>query len=232
VVDAHQIDLERLVASARDAARSHWRNSHLYGIGEVRGISSDEVFTGSFWEQDIGKELQQESDRVRPLVWRQALADQNVSDEALLNVLCEASAKEGTGPHTPYPGTLELLADIKERVPLGIVTNGDKRVQRLKVKKSGLENFFQSVVVSGDFGLTVAKPDPEPFLQALRSLNVPPSATVMVGNDQVNDVHGAAMLGMRTVWVNRTGSPFDGPTEPDHEISDLRELPGILGLQS
>lgn len=201
------------------------------GVGRRLGISSSEVFHGGFWEADeASKLLRDEGDRFRPLVWREALAEQGIVDEPLIEKLVSASIEEGTGPHEPYPGTAEVLTGLSLLRPLGVVTNGNSEIQRRKVVRSGLGHFFQTIVVSGDAGLGTAKPDPAPFRRALEEMNVSPQDAVMVGNDPVNDIYGAACVGMRTVWVNRTGNRFPAEIPPDHEIEDLRQLPAVLGL--
>jgi putative hydrolase of the HAD superfamily len=229
-VKKHGIELQKLVESVRSIAREEWHKSSLREIGRSRGISSSEVFSGGFWEQDVAADLSAESDRLRPVVWRQALAAQGITDEPLVMWLAEASFAEGTGPHKPYPGTAEIVAKLAQSFPLGVITNGHSDIQRRKVRRSGLEEHFRSVVVSGDPGLLTAKPDPRPFQRSLTELGVFASEAVMIGNDPVNDVSGGAGVGMRTVWVNRAGGPFTGPVKPDHEIADLCDLPAALGL--
>jgi putative hydrolase of the HAD superfamily len=228
--ERHGLDTDALVASAWELVAKAWRESALFATGAVRGISPHEVFSGAFWEQDIGRDLKAESDRIRPIVWRQALDTYGVRDEKLVELLDAASLEQSTGPHTPYEGAENVVTKFAARFPIGVVTNGDSNIQRTKVRRSGLERRFKAIVVSGDFGLTIAKPDPEPFMKALADLGVEPQEAVMVGNDVVNDIHGATKLGIATVWVNRTGRPFDGPAAPDHEITDLRDLPAALGL--
>jgi len=64
-------------------------------------------------------------------------------------------------------------------------------------------------------------------------LGVPRERAVMVGDDIVNDVRGAQLLGIRGVLV-RTGKflPDDlarVPEPPDHVLETIGGLPDLLG---
>ena len=82
----------------------------------------------------------------------------------------------------------------------------------------------------------VGKPAPEFFAAALRRLDVPAEATVMVGDDVESDVVGGQAAGMTGVLV-RTGKfqpddehGVDGE-RPHHVIDSIAELPDLLGLR-
>lgn len=76
------------------------------------------------------------------------------------------------------------------------------------------------------------KPTGPYFDAALAMLGVPRERTVMVGDDVVNDVYGAQVLGIRGALVE-TGKflPDDlakVPTEPDHVLMSIADLPGLI----
>ncbi|WP_162874386.1 HAD family hydrolase, partial [Pseudomonas viridiflava] len=62
--------------------------------------------------------------------------------------------------------TLEILA---KTFTLGVITNGNADVRRL-----GLADYFSFALCAEDLG--IGKPDPAPFLEALRRGNVDASA--------------------------------------------------------
>jgi len=75
------------------------------------------------------------------------------------------------------------------------------------------------------------KPTGPYFDAALAMLGVPRERAVMVGDDIVNDVHGAQVLGIRGALV-KTGKflPSDlekGPP-PDHVLETIADLPGLV----
>lgn len=97
------------------------------------------------------------------------------------------------------PGARECLDRlVAEGRPLGILSNGFRDVQRNKLINSGLEKYFDVVVLSGEAG--VAKPNPEIFRFAARKANVDQKDCVMVGDSLVTDIAGACNAGWPSVW--------------------------------
>ena len=118
--------------------------------------------------------------------------------------------------HTPesldlYPGVLDELELLTSYLPIGIVTDGDPRIQRAKLRALHLD--ADVVVCSDDFGRERRKPDPLPFRRALEALNVRAHETVFVGDRPDKDIVGATAVGMRTVRV-RTGEYASAADEP------------------
>ena len=75
------------------------------------------------------------------------------------------------------------------------------------------------------------KPSPAFFDAALAMLGVPRDRALMVGDDIVNDVHGAQELGILGALV-RTGKFLPGDLDkapaPDHLLETIADLPGLL----
>ena len=116
-----------------------------------------------------------------------------------------------------YP-TLEILA---KTFILGVITNGNADVRRL-----GLADYFAFALCAEDLG--IGKPDPAPFLEALKRGGVAPEAAVHIGDHPGDDIAGAQQAGMRAIWYNPAGLPWEATTPPDAEISSLTQLPGVL----
>jgi FMN phosphatase YigB (HAD superfamily) len=92
----------------------------------------------------------------------------------------------------------------------------------------GLLHLFGSWAFSDEVG--VYKPAPQIFDAALEPLDVPPERAAHVGDRRRTDVAGALDHGM--VAVRYTGvydDPDSGP-EGDHLVSDLADLPRLLGV--
>ena len=86
---------------------------------------------------------------------------------------------------------------------------------------------------TGREAVICGKPSAPYFEAALEMLGVPRERTIMVGDDIVNDVRGAQLLGIRGVLV-RTGKflPEDlakVPEPPDHVLETIAGLPDLLG---
>jgi len=126
---------------------------------------------------------------------------------------------------SPYSETIEALSAVQRHWRTAILSNADDGYLLPNAAALGLK--FEEVL-SSEEGRSY-KPGPNLFHQMLRKMEVAPSQTVYVGDRQFEDVLGASRVGMRTVWINRSGAPPDpGLPTPDHQISSLLELPGIL----
>jgi putative hydrolase of the HAD superfamily len=124
-------------------------------------------------------------------------------------------------------GHLTLPGGETVRRPLGIVTNGPTEVQRAKLELLGVEDFVDFAIISEEFG--AAKPDPEIFREAVRRCAAEPEDVIFVGDSPEFDIAGARGAGIRQVWVNRRGMPWDHATPaPIHEIASLDELLPLL----
>ncbi|MER5549542.1 HAD-IA family hydrolase [Streptomyces sp. NPDC002589] len=112
-------------------------------------------------------------------------------------------------PHRP-----EVCAALEELVDdgwaLGVVTNGSPDAQRIKLDVARLTPYFDSVVISGEYG--VRKPDPALFRVALDELQAGESTwAAMVGDRLDTDIKGGVRAGLHTVWIaaGRTHCPED-----------------------
>ncbi|WP_313691174.1 HAD family hydrolase [Halorarum halobium] len=120
---------------------------------------------------------------------------------------------------------LDAAIDSDRRI--GLVTNGARETQRLKLDSLGIADRFEThVYADPELGL---KPDPYPFELALSDLEAEPAGTTYVGNSLRADVGGANALGMETVWtpVGDDDRDPDDPT-PDHTLSSLAGLATLL----
>lgn len=111
---------------------------------------------------------------------------------------------------------------------LGIVTNGPPDVQREKVELLGLTDLVDFVVISGEVG--VEKPDPRIYAEALRIGGATVEDAVFIGDAPQFDILGAHNVGMRSIWVNRTGARWSyGEHRPTCEVDNLTSVVRLLG---
>ena len=91
---------------------------------------------------------------------------------------------------------------------VGILTNGTRSIQQAKVEALGLRPLVDVIGYAAALGTGRGKPDPEVFAWMARSLSVPASRVVVVGDDEHCDVQGAVAAGMLavrcTAWSNST----------------------------
>jgi putative hydrolase of the HAD superfamily len=126
---------------------------------------------------------------------------------------------------TPFNGAIETLQALKDRgLRLALLTNGSSENQRSKIRRFGLEVYFDCILIEGEFG--VGKPDERIFLSALEHLNASSSQAWMVGNDLDHDIAGAQKAGLYTVWVDikAKGLPPASTVQPDRIIREINQL--------
>lgn len=100
-----------------------------------------------------------------------------------------------------FPDSPKLLKVLKSRgYIVGVITNGPSVLQHHKLDTSGLREYLDIVVVSGDIG--IHKPDPEIFKYTADKIGLKPEECVYVGDHPVNDIKGATDAGMKAIRMN------------------------------
>ena len=134
---------------------------------------------------------------------------------------------------TPIPNVLEVLAALKRRYRLGVISNtvgsGDAELIEA-LDKAGIRRLIDALVTSRDFGK--AKPDPAIYAEGARRLGVPLNETVMVGDRLDTDVAGALHAGIPGIWLRHPGAIAIPGIAPSHIIDGLAELPAWLEATS
>jgi|TARA_B100000959_G_scaffold284809_1_gene357447 2-haloacid dehalogenase len=123
-----------------------------------------------------------------------------------------------------FPETVEALNLLKGRVKLGVFSNADDDGLLPLLASEGLEFDF----VASSQSAQVYKPALAAFEHLYTGLETDPSKIWYVGDKLFDDVLGGYRSGATTVWINRNNEEVDREPEPDIEITDLRELSGIL----
>lgn len=116
-----------------------------------------------------------------------------------------------------------LLEEQCSNYQLGIITNGLKQVQRPKLVKSGLVDYFKIIIVSDEIGM--AKPQPAIFEHAFEKMNFPAKEKVlMIGDSLHSDIQGGINYGIDTCWYNFKQKENTSLIKPTYEITHLKEL--------
>jgi HAD superfamily hydrolase (TIGR01509 family) len=92
------------------------------------------------------------------------------------------------------PCAIETLERLQGRFKLGLVTNGETDSQRGRLQATGLDRFFDAVLISDEAGC--AKPDPRLFALALDKLGVDAGDALYVGDSIEHDYAGAQKAGI------------------------------------
>jgi putative hydrolase of the HAD superfamily len=99
-----------------------------------------------------------------------------------------------------FDGTLELLEYLKPKYKLHIITNGFCNVQEVKMRKSGLGPYFETITDAETVG--VKKPNPIIFNYAIAKANTKIETSIMVGESLEADIEGAINSGIKAIYFN------------------------------
>lgn len=132
----------------------------------------------------------------------------------------------------PLPGAQKLLEALKDRVKMGIITNGFSNLLHARLQNTGFDAYFDVLVSSDTVG--VAKPHQGIFQHTLSLMSQPRADKVlMVGDTLDTDIRGGKQAGMHTCWLNPHALPLpEGPErhehEPHYEVDSLHMLHDLL----
>ena len=124
-----------------------------------------------------------------------------------------------------FPGALETIQALRARnVLLALVTNGAAAPQRAKVERFALAPLFHHIQIEGEAGF--GKPQEQAYLHAMRTLDVAPQETWMVGDNLEWEVAAPQRLGIFSIWHDHLGEgvPAGSNVRPDRIIRSIAEL--------
>ena len=122
-----------------------------------------------------------------------------------------------------FPTARVVLEQLASTASLAMVTNGVSEVQRTRIERLEIEQYFDEIVVSAEVGFT--KPGTEIFDVAFERLGNPAkTSTVMIGDSLSSDIKGGANYGLATCWYNPTGETPSPDDRITHEVSSLTDL--------
>lgn len=146
-------------------------------------------------------------------------------DPAAAASLVEHGSSVMYGPGSPifrlFPDTLPVLDRLREEgYKLAIISNWDYSLHRV-LAMFDLTEKFDVVIASLEEG--IEKPEAEIFHIALGRAGISFDQAIHVGDDPLDDVHGARAVGMRALLIDRRR-----PMPAQGVITSLDQLPEVL----
>ena len=225
-------DMDDTILSDDEAAEKCWRQVcnemfHRIQVGtpEELAMTIQELRRWYWADPERIRRGSLDLTRARWELLSMAFDQYGIDDDVLKEDMSVAYQQLKSAAVQLIPGALDTLQSLRDRgVTLGLITNGDASGQRAKVEKAGLEPYFQSVLIAGEFG--VAKPDPRVFAHTLDCLGVFPGEAWMVGDNLYADVGGAQAVGIYGIWIDWRGNglPENTPAIPDRIIRSILQL--------
>lgn len=197
-----------------------------YSFCKNLGISAQEGLWGDFGGPlpELGL-LRAKIKDYRFTAWHKALKTCGFPDQELALSISQDFASLRGRRYYPFPEAKEVLAALKPHYTLAILTNGAPELQWSKVHNCGLEDFFDSVTVSGDYA--IGKPRAEIF-QVVFEKHPGHKKFLMIGNSLTSDIQGARNAGIPCVHLLQGDEPQNQSVQADATIRSLRELDPLL----
>lgn len=197
-----------------------------YEYCRMVGISSQEGLWGNFGGAHPAlNQLRRALPEYRFQAWHRALDEHGFHDPALARSISDDFAALRGRRYYAFPDARAVLTGLKPDFDLAILTNGAPELQWSKVHGCGLEEFFDSVTVSGDY--SIGKPRKEIF-EAVFAKHPGAAGFIMIGNSLTSDIRGARNAGIPCIWYEQGDEPKDVPVKADAVIRSLTELPAAL----
>lgn len=178
-------------------------------LGLNRYFPALEAFTIPYWQANIE-------------LWEQYSAGKVTRDFCLR----ASDIFLGLCAHKPglVEGARELLDYLHPRYRLHLCSNGFHEVQYHKLRASDTLRYFTTVILSEDAGYN--KPSAEYFDYAFRVSGANPATTLMIGDNPVTDIQGAALAGLDTILFERWGPSPE--TKATFRVAQLTDIINIL----
>ncbi|WP_170227015.1 YjjG family noncanonical pyrimidine nucleotidase [Luteibaculum oceani] len=176
-----------------------------FKLEEHFGISFDpfykyyEKINRSYWAKYAAGEIERESlrvDRFYNTLRSFGLENENLAKQISTYYLGECPKKKNL-----IPNALSVLDSLAKDFPLHIITNGFTATQKIKLKESGLQDYFQNMVTS-DMA-NAQKPSSKIFEMAWNLAGSPDKENCFyIGDDWNADVRGAKQFGFTPIWFS------------------------------
>jgi 2-haloacid dehalogenase len=166
---------------------------------------------------DIEPALEADGTRTYRQVMREAMRELGAPDEEL-----DALAR-GLPEWEPFPEVPGALAVARARGwKLAILSNTDRDF--IEASMARLRVPFEVAIVASEIGSY--KPQHRHWLTFFEQTGAAREAHVHVAQSHPHDIVPANELGLRSVWINRSGQRLE--PLPTRELTDLRGLPDTL----
>ena len=129
-----------------------------------------------------------------------------------------------------YEGVQEALQDLKARGKgVYLLSNAQTDFTRPELAMTGLEQYFDGIVISSEVGFK--KPAPEFYAYLFDRFGLKAEECLMVGNDETSDIAGAIRAGMDSLYIHTEISPqtpVQGLATYSVMDGDWRKVAGLL----
>lgn len=155
------------------------------------------------------------------------LSQVGIDDEQIAQKMGDLFLETLPTKNALLPHAQELLDYLSGKYPLTIISNGFIEVQHKKIKNSGIDHYFEHVVLSEH--AQALKPDKRIFEYALQMNNALAAEAIMIGDMYQADIIGAQNAGIDQIFLNRSEEIISEENkQATYEVKSLNEVFSIL----
>ena len=120
-----------------------------------------------------------------------------------------------------------LIPKWVKKYKLAMVTNGFKEIQRARLAKMNMDEYFEHIIISDEIGSS--KPH-QPFFDYTFSKigKADKNRVLIIGDSLGSDIQGGSDYGIHTCWLNPSDKALTADLKPTFIIKDLSDLDKIL----
>ena len=193
-----------------------FRNIEKVGCGSYDCFFTDEIFTVEYTDLHT----------YRMNVNRCISNELNLHEKLIFDISVFLK-KKWLDYYSLYPDAIPFLNSLK-KIRLFIATNGLNVIQKQKIDKFGLRNYFSDIFISQNLGS--CKPNPCYFKSILTKIENRADDVIMIGDNLLSDIEGAHTHGMHTIHIKRSSirNDKDVSFQPKYQIFNLIEAMKIM----
>ena len=131
-----------------------------------------------------------------------------------------------------YKDIKTSLALLKKKYKIALITDGNAVSQRNKIRVLGVEEFFDEIIFTDDYGKSFWKPSPYAFELLKQRTKIDYSCMVYVGDNPCKDFHIKNVYPVTTVRIKREGYTIlkecENLVQSEFEIENMDQLISLL----
>ena len=125
------------------------------------------------------------------------------------------------------PEAYETVKKLHPEYKQYIVTNGVKELQRKKIAKAHIEEFFDGIFISDEIGYE--KPHIEFFNYVFDRIPTKnPDEVIIIGNSLTSDIAGGIRAGIHTCWYHPSNEENHSDVKPEFTVTSHLAFQEIL----
>ena len=119
-----------------------------------------------------------------------------------------------------YDGVLDLLDTLKAKgKKIYLLSNAQRSFTENELNMFDMTKYFDGICISSDE--ECSKPDEKYFKTLFDRYGLEKSESIMIGNDYISDINGAADFGIDSLYIHQSISPeIDGELRSTYKVMD------------